>query len=42
MAIEPKLVYPDGSIGIEDTWLQTDGGLEKLTLDKIGDPVILI
>ncbi len=32
MAIEPKLVYSDGSIGIEDTWLQTDEGLEKLTL----------
>lgn len=31
MAIEPKLVYPDGSIGIEDTWLQTDEGLEKIT-----------
>ena len=32
MAIEPKLVYSDGSIGIEDTWLQTSEGLERLTL----------
>ena len=33
MAIEPKLVYSDGSIGIEDTWLQTSKGMERLTLD---------
>ena len=33
MAIEPKLVYVDGSIGIEDTWLRTDEGLERLTLE---------
>ena len=33
MAIEPKLVYPDGSIGIEDTWLQTSEGMERLTLN---------
>ena len=32
MAIEPKLVYSDGSIGIEDTWLKTSEGLERLTL----------
>ena len=32
MAIEPKLVYSDGSIGVEDTWLQTSEGLERLTL----------
>ncbi len=36
MAIEPKLVYSDGSIGIEDTWLQTNKGLEKLTLENTG------
>ena len=34
MAIEPKLVYSDGSIGVEDTWLQTGEGLERLTLHK--------
>ncbi len=34
MAIEPKLVYSDGSIGVEDTWLQTREGLERLTLHK--------
>ena len=33
MAIEPKLVYVDGSIGIEDTWLRTGEGLERLTLE---------
>ena len=33
MAIEPKLVYSHGSIGIEDTWLQTGKGMERLTLD---------
>ena len=33
MAIEPKLVYSDGSIGVEDTWLQTSKGMQRLTLD---------
>ena len=33
MAIEPKLVYSDGSIGVEDTWHQTSKGMERLTLD---------
>ena len=33
MAIEPKLVYVDGSIGIEDTWIRTGEGLERLTLE---------
>ena len=32
MAIEPKLVFAEGSIGIEDTWLKTENGLERLTL----------
>ena len=41
MAIEPKLVYSDGSIGIEDTWLQTNKGLEKLTLHNIGNDILI-
>ncbi|MBT4920638.1 MAG: aminopeptidase P family protein [Euryarchaeota archaeon] len=32
MAIEPKLVFAEGSVGIEDTWLKTENGLERLTL----------
>ena len=32
MAIEPKLVFTKGSIGIEDTWLKTESGLQRLTL----------
>ena len=33
MAIEPKVVYQDGSIGLEDTWVKTESGIERLTLD---------
>ena len=32
MAIEPKLVYSDGSIGLEDTWVKTAEGMERVTL----------
>lgn len=31
LAIEPKLIYPDGAIGLEDTFLLTGAGLEPLT-----------
>ncbi len=31
IAIEPKVVYPEGSIGTEDTWVMTDAGMEPLT-----------
>ena len=32
-ALEPKFVLPGlGAIGIENTWLVTDAGLERLTL----------
>ena len=31
MAVEPKLVYVDGSIGLEDTWVKTPIGLKCLT-----------
>ncbi len=31
MAIEPKLIYDEGAIGIEDTWLRTSEGLEPLS-----------
>ena len=33
MAIEPKVVYQDGSVGLEDTWVKTESGIERLTLD---------
>ena len=33
MAIEPKVVHPEGSIGTEDTWLQSERGMEPLTAD---------
>ena len=31
MAIEPKVVYKEGSIGIEDTWIRDSEGLECIT-----------
>ena len=33
MAIEPKVVHPEGSIGSEDTWVMTDAGLEPISAD---------
>jgi Xaa-Pro aminopeptidase len=34
MAIEPKLVYSDGSIGSEDTWIRDEDGMRPITADK--------
>lgn len=31
MAIEPKVIYPEGAIGLEDSWVRTDDGMECLT-----------
>ena len=31
MAIEPKVIYEEGAIGIEDTWSRTSEGMECLT-----------
>ena len=31
MAIEPKVIHPDGAIGTEDTWVRGDDGMECLT-----------
>ena len=31
MAIEPKVVFEDGAIGIEDTWVRSREGMECLT-----------
>ena len=31
MAIEPKVIFSDGAIGVEDSWLRTDDGMECLT-----------
>ena len=33
MAIEPKLVYQEGSIGSEDTWIREEDGLRPVTSD---------
>lgn len=33
MAIEPKVVHNDGSIGTEDTWVRTEEGVEPITAD---------
>ena len=33
MAIEPKAVYVDGSIGSEDTWVRDDDGMRPITAD---------
>ena len=32
MAIEPKVIYPDGAIGTEDTWVRGKDGMECLTM----------
>ena len=32
MAIEPKVIYPDGCIGTEDTFVRTKDGMECLTM----------
>ena len=32
MAIEPKVVYSEGSIGTEDTWLRTDDGMINISM----------
>ena len=42
MAIEPKLVYVNGSIGIEDTWVRDDGSMQRLTLDKKADSLTVV
>ena len=31
MAIEPKVIHPEGAIGTEDTWVRVDDGMECLT-----------
>ncbi|RAH14361.1 MAG: hypothetical protein CMB56_005585 [Methanobacteriota archaeon] len=31
IAIEPKVIYQEGSIGTEDTWLMTESGMEPIT-----------
>jgi len=33
MAIEPKVVHPDGSIGSEDTWVRDEEGMRPITAD---------
>ena len=40
MAIEPKVVYQDGSVGLEDTWIMTESGIERLTLDGWSPSVV--
>lgn len=40
MAIEPKLVFNDGSIGVEDTWVKTKQGMKRVTLDDSYDLII--
>ena len=33
MAIEPKVVHTDGSIGSEDTWVKDEDGMRPITAD---------
>ena len=33
MAIEPKVVHSDGSIGSEDTWVRDEEGMRPITAD---------
>ncbi|HIF45317.1 MAG TPA: M24 family metallopeptidase [Candidatus Poseidoniales archaeon] len=35
MAIEPKVVHKNGTIGSEDTWVQTEDGMEPITADGV-------
>ena len=39
MAIEPKLIYANGSIGLEDTWVRTEYGMEQLSTSGHADTV---
>ena len=34
MAIEPKVIYPEGAIGTEDTWMRGADGMECLTMGE--------
>jgi len=36
MAIEPKVVFKEGSIGVEDTWVRAHDGMNCLTRLEIG------
>jgi hypothetical protein len=41
MAIEPKVVYFEGSIGVEDTWIKTSDEMKCLTrLETHGEKFI--
>jgi len=31
MAIEPKVVYAEGSVGTEDTWIRDEEGMRPIT-----------
>ncbi len=31
MAIEPKVIFPEGAVGIEDCWVQSENGIECLS-----------
>jgi Xaa-Pro aminopeptidase len=33
MAIEPKVVYGEGSVGTEDTWVRDEDGMRPITAD---------
>ena len=32
MAIEPKVVYAEGSVGSEDTWVRDEEGMRPITV----------
>ena len=35
-ALEPKFVFPDGAVGVENSYLVTEDGLENLTVFEEG------
>ena len=35
MAIEPKVVHAEGSIGTEDTWIRDEDGMRPITADGL-------
>ncbi len=39
-ALEPKFVFPDGAIGVENTFLMKDDGVERLTLSP--EEIVLV
>ena len=40
MAVEPKVVFSDGVVGIEDTWVRGNQGMECVTAGSFLPPLM--